>query len=386
MNEQIDSGIRFAHLMAARRAGTISEEDGSRLDEWLVLHPEFHQVYEEVMAWNGEEEDTSVSAEEAWKEFSRRYALGECRGAAVSLWRRLSVACGVAVLVGVGLLLLRRETAEVMPAAVPVVEKLAEAHLEMEDGRVVSLGKDAGERVEVEGMAIHRERAEVDYRAQVGKPAEGAVAFHAVSVPKYGEYSVCLSDGTMVKINSGSRLRYPVRFAGDVREVWLEGEAFFEVARDTAARFVVHTGRMDVKVLGTVFNVEAWPSSEVARVTLVSGSVEAERGDAAVCLLPGEQAIACSGGGELVVRRVDTRAVTAWVRGMFYFDEERLEDILAYLADWYGFRPEYVRPYAKGQRFSVELRRYGNVDDVLRFIEETGVVRFERRGTLVKVY
>ncbi|MDE5610433.1 MAG: DUF4974 domain-containing protein [Odoribacter sp.] len=250
----------------------------------------------------------------------------------------------------------------------------------------MDLGEEYDNRELACGVAINRQRGEVDYRVYAGKPAEGAMKYHSISVPKYGEYSVWLSDGTEVKINSGGRLRYPVCFAGGVREVWLEGEAYFKVARDTTARFVVHTCRMDVNVLGTVFNVEAWESEEMARVTLLSGSVEVVREDVKTCLLPGEQSVIGEWDKHFRVSRVDTRAVTAWVRGMFYFDGETLEDIMADLADWYGFRVEYCQPAVKMRRFSVELKRYGNVDDVLKFMEETGVVRFEREGTLIKVY
>lgn len=384
MDEKIDSGIRFARLMAARRTGMISKEDDRRLDEWLAEHPEFHQVYEEVMTWREEEESSPFSAEEAWEDFNERYALG-FRGKRISLRSWMSVACGVAVVLSVGLWLLRKEE-PVVRDRVPSVEKLAQAHLEMEDGTIVDLGEEAISRELEYGISINRKRGEVDYREQGGKSAEGTMKYHSISVPQYGEYSVWLSDGTEVKINSGGRLRYPVRFAEGVREVWLEGEAYFKVARDTAARFVVHTCRMDVNVLGTVFNVEAWSSAEVVRVTLLSGSVEVAWEEVKACLQPGEQSSIGEGDEGFKVRRVDTRAVTAWVRGMFYFDGETLEDIMANLADWYGFRVEYCHPAVKLRRFSVELKRYGSVDDVLKFMEETGAVRFERKGSLIKVY
>ncbi len=116
--------------MAARRTDMISEEDDRRLDEWLAVHPEFQQVYEEVMTWREEEdENMSFSAEEAWEDFNRRYALGS-RGKRIVLRRWLSVACGVAVLFSIGLWLLRREESAVQNR-LPSVEKLAQAHLEM---------------------------------------------------------------------------------------------------------------------------------------------------------------------------------------------------------------------------------------------------------------
>lgn len=82
---------------------------------------------------------------------------------------------------------------------------------------------------------------------------------------------------------------------------------------------------------------------------------------------------------------MNVRAVTAWVRGMFCFEEERLEDILAYLSEWYGFRVDFRDARLKDRRFSVEVKRYGEAHDVLRLIEETGAVRFREAGLTVEV-
>lgn len=296
---------------------------------------------------------------------------------------------GMAVLcVGLGRLFLREEWKEgdgtVLVKA--VAERSDAVCLEMPDGAVVNLGGENDALLLAEGMSVDRKQSELGHclRGEEGAKPEGE-GFYTLFVPKYGEYTVRFPDGSVVKVNSESRLRYPVRFGEGRREVWLEGEAYFEVARDEGASFTVHTERMDVRVLGTVFHVAARPEEGCAEATLLSGSVEAVCGRESVRLVPGEQAKAEEEGKGLEVRRVNVRAVTAWVRGMFCFEEERLEDILAYLSEWYGFRVDFRDARLKDRRFSVEVKRYGEAHDVLRLIEETGAVRFREAGLTVEV-
>ncbi len=387
MEEKINRGIVFARLVAGRKVGMNTEEEERRLDEELERHPEWRDVYEECMRGGGTDEGVRVSAREAWKEFGRRHGL-EMRRMGLRRWMWLAVA-GMAVLcVGLGRLFLREEWKEgdgtVLVKA--VAERSDAVCLEMPDGAVVNLGGENDALLLAEGMSVDRKQSELGHclRGEEGAKPEGE-GFYTLFVPKYGEYTVRFPDGSVVKVNSESRLRYPVRFGEGRREVWLEGEAYFEVARDEGASFTVHTERMDVRVLGTVFHVAARPEEGCAEATLLSGSVEAVCGRESVRLVPGEQAKAEEEGKGLEVRRVNVRAVTAWVRGMFCFEEERLEDILAYLSEWYGFRVDFRDARLKDRRFSVEVKRYGEAHDVLRLIEETGAVRFREAGLTVEV-
>lgn len=388
MEERIVSGLEFARLMARRKMGVSTEEEERRLDEDLERHPEWAGVYERFMAGVEEKESEGVrmSAEEAWMDFNRRWRMRRER---VRLRRWVWLAAGMVVLcVGMGRLFLRGEYGvgevggDVLVTA--VAERSDAVCLEMPDGTVVNLGREENALLLDEGMSVDRERSEIGFcsRTEEGTASEGE-GFYTLSVPKYGEYTVRFPDGSTVKVNSESRLRYPVRFAEGRREVWLEGEAYFEVARDEGACFTVHTERMDVRVLGTVFHVAARPEEDCTEATLLSGSVEALCGTEVVRLVPGEQAKVVTEG--LEVRRVNVRAVTAWVRGMFCFEEERLEDILAYLSEWYGFRVSFRDARLKNLLFSVEVRRYGEARDVLRLIEETGAVRFRQAGDAVEV-
>ena len=100
------------------------------------------------------------------------------------------------------------------------------------------------------------------------------ITYHTLTVPKGCEFSLTLSDGSHVWLNAGSKLKYPEVFAGDHREVYLEGEAYFEVTRNEQASFSVHTRDMNLQVLGTSFNIKAYPDETETVTTLLSGSIE----------------------------------------------------------------------------------------------------------------
>ena len=126
----------------------------------------------------------------------------------------------------------------------------------------------------------------VELGGQETKKAE----YYTLNVP-YGEkYSIVLPDGTKVFLNAGTTLRYPDHFEGGSREVYLNGEAYLEVTKDAEHPFVVKTEEVEVKVLGTVFNVNAYPEGEWVRTTLVEGKVEAVCGGRLFVMEPGMQA------------------------------------------------------------------------------------------------
>ena len=192
-----------------------------------------------------------------------------------------------------------------------------------------------------------------------------------------------LPDSTIVWLNSNSKLEYPTTFSESSREISLEGEAYFEVARDEDRPFVVRTENLTVKVLGTEFNINAH-SSEKVQTVLVKGRVEAETaGRQKVVLQPGE--LAESGRSQIRVSKVNVRKYTAWREGMFYFEEATLEEILQELCDWYYVQVVFTNPSARMRKFSGILERNDDLEKVLKKIELTTSVRFTVQKGMIKV-
>ncbi len=158
-----------------------------------------------------------------------------------------------------------------------------------------------------------------------------------IEVPKGQMSKIILPDGTRVQLNSESKLIYSSAFQSGNRTVTLEGEAFFDVAKDVNHSFVIKTPLLDFKVYGTKFNVEAYSNNEV-NTTLVEGSlgVIGKRGNELARLVPGENANFKKGSADLIVENVDTQLFTSWKDGIVTFRNEKLKDIARKIERWYN--------------------------------------------------
>ena len=203
-------------------------------------------------------------------------------------------------------------------------------------------------------------------------------------IPKGGEYQVVLADGTKVWLNSASRLIYPQSFMGKERRVVLSGEAFFDVAHDAERPFIVETSRMNVKVLGTRFNVNDYDDNEEVSTTLVNGSVEiVSGGQQAFRLVPGEQAYGKE--NELEKREVNVRLYTSWIDGKFLFNNTELEEIAKQISRWYDVEIFFSNESVKKVRFTGAIVKFKPLEDLVRMIESTSQVRFSVKGRTIVI-
>lgn len=193
-----------------------------------------------------------------------------------------------------------------------------------------------------------------------------------------------LEDGSIVWLNSASTLEIPERFAAGERRVRLVGEAYFKVKKDSSRPFYVATERVDVRVLGTEFNVSAYEEDRGVATTLVNGSVRVDaRGGESVVLEPGQQALTTGGGIE--VQDVDVSYVTSWVNGKFSFDNSRLENIARQVSRWYDVKIFFANESVKKIRFTGGMVKFKPLDDLIRMIESTSPVRFSVKGKTIVI-
>lgn len=203
-------------------------------------------------------------------------------------------------------------------------------------------------------------------------------------VPRGGEYRITLSDGTRVWLNAVSVLTFPPAFAGNERKVRLVGEAFFEVTPDTARPFIVTTACMDIKVLGTSFNVSVYEDEETVHTTLVKGSVEVQTAQQeAMMLKPGEQA--CLAGNRMTVKAVNTRQFTSWIDGKFMFCNTTLEEISKQISRWYDVDIFFSSEQIKTICFTGAILRFEPLEELIRMIENTSNVRFSVKGKTIVI-
>lgn len=210
--------------------------------------------------------------------------------------------------------------------------------------------------------------------------------YNEIKVPRGGEYQVVLADGTRVWLNSESSIRFPVTFQGSERKVWVSGEVFLDVAKDENHPFIVNSGEMDLKVLGTMFNVRVYADEHYVMTTLVEGSVQATgMSGKAIVLRPSEQLVYNKETGEEEVRVVDTELFISWKDGVYFFKSQRLEDIMGVIARWYDVEVFYQNAEVKNVLFSGRLKRYENAEILLNVFEQLGGVQFVVQGRTVLV-
>ena len=196
-------------------------------------------------------------------------------------------------------------------------------------------------------------------------------------IPRGGEYTLVLADGTTVYLNAESELRYPVKFSGERRKVYLRGEAYFDVVRDEQKPFTVEARGVEVLVLGTSFGVRAYEGEENVLTTLVQGRVDVSAEGQRVKLIPGQQADFNRESERLTVAEVDVELYVGWKDGRLVFDNQPLSVILDELGRWYSFDVTYANEELKRIPYSVNIKKHEDIAHVLKFIERTGKVKFE---------
>ena len=210
--------------------------------------------------------------------------------------------------------------------------------------------------------------------------------YNTLTTPVGGEYQVELSDGSRVWLNALTELRYPEIFKDDCREVYLTGEAYFEVEHDPERPFVVVVNGMKVSVYGTQFNVNSYKSG-VVQTVLVDGKVGIrvlETGKE-VMLNPDDMAEFFEDSGCVKVKKVDSYVYTAWKDGKFVFENESIEEIMRRLSYWYDIEVVYKEDQVRHHTFTGVITRYAEVKDVLHLIGATAIVRFRLKGNVVTV-
>jgi len=219
---------------------------------------------------------------------------------------------------------------------------------------------------------------QIAYQQSTGE-VSGKMEYNTLSNPRGSRViRMTLADGSKVWLNAGSSLTYPVLFIGNERKVSITGEAYFEVMHDASKPFIVNNGSMDVKVLGTHFNVNAFEDDDdnTIKVTLLEGSVKINNGKATGLLKPGQQALVNK--EVKVVSDVDLGMVMAWKNGYFQFDNASLQNVLKRISRWYDVDVIYEGSN-QPREFVGEMQRDLNLSEVLKILEKNNV-RFRIEG------
>jgi ferric-dicitrate binding protein FerR (iron transport regulator) len=388
-------------LFVGKMSGTISAEEEHALEQRLLVDPVFRKEWQEL------EDKASelgmgtflagLDAEASLKEFRTMRplaprddsakivsladmsdpanhadltALPSASGRPVRYRRMLAVAAAILLAVAGWWLWLTRDEKIVDKARIAglVKEQQPSVRLDLAGGKQIGLGQvNAGKTIAVGNTTLQSGLNTLQYTSQ-------DTSLSTLSVPAGATYKIVLSDGTEVWLNAATRLRFPMKFPSGHRDVDVEGEAFFKVAKNVAAPFVVHTSLTDVQVLGTSFNVNSYDKGSV-RTALVEGKVSTfHPGGPSLSLEPGYVADydVSKGFSSSTFEQEDE---LSWMNGVYYFHDMTIDRLVELASRCYGIRIVLTGEKIKGQSLTGVLEK-DKMAEFLQDLETTAHIKY----------
>lgn len=277
----------------------------------------------------------------------------------------------------------------------------AVAGLQSKFGSDVAPGGDKAMLTLADGSAIVLDSANNGLVAKQGnsnveKPANGqlvynaesatantAIQYNVLTTPRGGQYRLVLPDGTKVWLNAASYIKFPTTFTGDKRNIELKGEAYFEVAQNAKQPFEVSVSGMQVQVLGTSFNVNAYDDESNIKTSLIDGKVKVLNQNSASILDPGHEAVMNKNTNDIKVAAADVEDAIAWKNNVFSFQNADIPTIMRQIARWYDVEISYEGKVST-EKFVGEVSRNSNVSEVLKILE-LNKVHFRIEGKKITV-
>lgn len=399
--DELHSYLDIAELVGKFLKGEITQEESIRLDAWIAHSDRNKALWKNLTGREYLERQLArwedQHPEAAWNkllpairsasaiDISSVAAPSTKKHTPIRRYVRYAVAALVIILAGSTTYVAYRDKRKVAaPIQTPVAAIAPPLHippgshnaqLVLSNGKVMGLDAAGTQKIhEADGTTVVNEQHVLKY-AGVHATLGEETRYNTVITPRGAEYQLVLSDGTKVWLNAASSIRYPVCFGEKERRVFVVGEAYLEVAKDAARPFIVTTRQSNITVLGTSFDVKAYPDEPADKTSLVEGLVKV--GD--VLLRPGTQVVV-EQGRDLTVRRANLEEALAWKNGLFVFQSECLESIARKLSRWYNIDIVFKDNTLKNIRFTGRLRRYDDMTVLLTMISSTSRVTFTRDG------
>lgn len=383
--------VKIGHIIGKHLLSSNSETEENELNSWLEKN-ENKELYQTILnnnQLNGRlEQYKRINTKRAFNQFINK--TGQRKVQLSSSVMRLAAAAGILLVIGISIHNLLTNTNRPNLAQKVINPGTSKAVLELANGAQVILGSaHSNHTITEQGINIQNTDSSLVYLT--GNTTNQPLIYNTLTTPVGGEYQVQLADGTKVWLNAQSELQFPVAFSGATRTVRLSGEAYFEVAKNAEQPFIVETHHQHIEVLGTAFNITAYPNKNQTITTLVTGAVEARSSINSPTLfaekLKASQQLIIDHGnsGTVVVKTVDTYLYSAWKEGRLVYRNQSLSDILDDMKRWYNFDVKYSSEKTKNYRFSIDIPKYDSFDEVVNILELTGLINLETEGNTLMV-
>ena len=373
----------------------LSAEDREELREWRAKSGEREAFFQRVSRGEGLSDRRKVFRElnalEAYGKFRSRTR----RPWINSFWRYAAVLV-VPLLAGAIWMWYREDGRTVTHVAVNAdtsssAEVRDKVVLVLSDGKEVGVAKIAQDSVRLGTATVMGQEGRLVYDAaglQMDSVGSARIEMNKVMVATGGFYSLVLSDGTRVWLNSESELEFPVLFGQGERLVRLTGEAFFEVTKDAARPFIVETAGVRTRVLGTSFNIKSYADEPAVRTTLFTGKVQVVASadtTRKVVLSPGQQADWDTGERRFAISEANLVRVGAWRNGLFVFHKENIETVMRQIERWYGVKFVYRLEHPERYTVNGYFNRDEPLQSVLDIFTFTVGLEFKIDGNMIYI-
>lgn len=384
----------FKVLMEQFVSGEISSEGKAKLLDMLD-RPEYSEEFDRILRENYDSVEippvSSERAEKFIKELQKKIEVSfEEEDSPSSIfnlfrWKRLMLAASFLLMIGVGSYfvfkkdnnhsskLASHKTEDKKPGKTGAILTLSNG------SKIVLDSVGNGLLANQNNTTVSKKNGGLVYDANSG----AQVVYNTMTTPRAHQYHLELSDGTKVWLNASSSITFPTSFAANERKVKITGEVYFEVAKDKKKPFRVLVNDMQINVLGTHFNVNAYQDEATVNTTLLEGSVLITEKSKKILLKPGQQAQKQKSGVIVVNNDVNTDEVLGWKNGLFYFEEANLQTVLRQLSRWYDVDVVYENGVPT-RSFAGEIQRDLNLSQVLRILEKNKV-HFKIEGKILRV-
>ncbi len=263
---------------------------------------------------------------------------------------------------------------------VPAPEALR-ATITLDNGQIINLDSVADGALASQGNVSINKLG--DGRIVYTGTDNGKMIYNTIKVPRGSQIAtLLLSDGSKVYLNASSSLKYPVAFGNSQRRVEITGEAYFEIAKDAKRKFIVVSDGLETQVLGTQFNINAYPDELSTKVTLIEGKVKVSSKSKDVVIKPGQQAELTEANEIKTNENVNLASIVAWQKGVFLFSQMDLNSMLRQISRWYDVNIEYKSSVKPGE-FGGGLSRRSSLSEVIKTLEGNGVPCTLKGSTLI---
>lgn len=378
---KIEENLRISNLISKVLLGVITAAEQQELDYWLKQSPDhikqYQQIKDELFA--SLQFQREVNTKQAWEQQK-----GLLQYQSSQKWYKNSwiqrVAAIFLILAVASVFYFRyvessnKENQKTLVHGSEPLKKVRKGIILLHNGEAKELANNQSD------SAQYLTRFLGDHKELNKKPQD----INTLIVPKGAELKVVLPDGTIAWLNSDSKLSFPNQFTSSSRVIQVQGEVCLDVAPRKNQSFIVQTEGQQIKVLGTLFNIEAYPSSPT-RTTLIRGRVEIKHDNQTQVLSPNQQFV-LQEDGKSAISSINAQEVIKWTTGEFEFTDTPLSLIMQRFSRWYDIQYSFKSAAAKNARFTIQVSRDESLQSLLKKIEMTGRVRFQVKDKSIHIY